>query len=403
MNASWTFAGTNYAGPDGAPQRIALPGPPPHLGQRPATRLDTWMWYFAGWEPEYTIDGWPDLAVHAPERVPLLADARVVHGEQRYYHNGDRDVVAWHVRWMREAGVTSVIFEFIPTFTPEGALSTPLWGNRALELGFLGKDELGGPPVSGTLYDDTMEFVIMWTNHNVPGYGSDGATPELADYLVTQFLSQPNYSRVNGRPVLLLWMPDNLITKLGSEEAAAEYIAGLRECARRHGLGEITILAVNEYGDAAQLKRLGLDGGTGYHLDLTGGHHEQHRRLPDGTAVVDCHEDFLTQTVPGHEAAWRATAQDCHAHGLDYLVPVCPMQDWTPMNRDWKSVVYDAATPETFAVMLARAEAVIADLKLSPVLLVEAWNEWGEGSYLEPSLEYGFRWLEALLSGTKAR
>ncbi len=400
MTPRHSFAGTDYSDADGQLKRIDIPGPPPHLGERPETRTETWMWYFAGWEPEYTHDGWPALAARSPERVPLLADARVTHDGQRYYHNGEPDVVAWHVRWMREAGVSTVIFEFIATFDDDGALGTPLWGNRALELAFLGKTELGGalPPV--VPYESTMNFAVMWTNHDVPPYNSDRASPELAEYLVTHFLARPNYARVNGRPVLLIWSPNNLVARLGSDAAVAEHVGVLRETARRHGVGEITILAVEGYADAAQLQRLGFDGGTGYHLDLTGGYREEERILDDGSVVVDRQEDFLTQTISGHERVWRERAEDCHTHGLDYIVPVCPMQDWTPMNRKWQSIVYDGTSPENFGQMLARADAVIAEKNLAPVILVEAWNEWGEGGYVEPSLEYGFGWLQALLDGT---
>ena len=29
-------------------------------------------------------------------------------------------------------------------------------------------------------------------------------------------------------------------------------------------------------------------------------------------------------------------------------------------------------------------------------ITIEAWNEWYEGSYIEPSTEYGFNWLEVI-------
>jgi hypothetical protein len=353
------------------------------------------MWYFAGWEPEYSHDHWGHLAERSPERVPLLRDPTVRFGDESYYWNGHRDVVAWHVRWMREAGVDSVIFEFIPTYR-DGKLSTPLWGNRALELGFLGKETLGGPPVTRGLYEDDIDFTIMWTNHAVPGYGSDGADEELADYLMTQYLAQPNYSRIGGKAVLLLWMPSTLVDVLGSEEAAAKYVDILRDAARDAGVGELMILSVQQYDEVDLLARLGLDGSTGYHLDLTNGSTSTTRTLPDGEVITDTHEDFDTQTLPGYQRVWQETARACAERGMQYLVPTCPMQDWTPLHRDWKSVIYDNTSPAGFARMLDAARDTIAKESLEPVVLIEAWNEWGEGSYLEPSLEYGFAWLNAL-------
>jgi hypothetical protein len=30
------------------------------------------------------------------------------------------------------------------------------------------------------------------------------------------------------------------------------------------------------------------------------------------------------------------------------------------------------------------------------MILVEAWNEWGEGSYIEPHQQFGFGYLDAI-------
>ena len=30
------------------------------------------------------------------------------------------------------------------------------------------------------------------------------------------------------------------------------------------------------------------------------------------------------------------------------------------------------------------------------IILVKSWNEWGEGNYMEPDLEFGHGWINAL-------
>ena len=30
------------------------------------------------------------------------------------------------------------------------------------------------------------------------------------------------------------------------------------------------------------------------------------------------------------------------------------------------------------------------------ILFLKAWNEWGEGNYVEPDLRYGHGWLDAI-------
>ena len=37
------------------------------------------------------------------------------------------------------------------------------------------------------------------------------------------------------------------------------------------------------------------------------------------------------------------------------------------------------------------------------LLFVNAWNEWAEGTHLEPDAHYGHRWLEALRDAMVAK
>src|SRR3954447_25316013 len=143
--------------------------------------------------------------------------------------------MAWHVRWMREAGVTATLFEFITMHDEDGQFLGPYFSNRALEEAFLGKPELGGPPVTGGPYRDDMDFAIMWTNHPTPR-GGDRVSRAAAEYMVTQYMTQPHYLRLDDRPVLFIWNVDELVGQTGSMVAARGYLDELRAIAHRAGV-----------------------------------------------------------------------------------------------------------------------------------------------------------------------
>jgi hypothetical protein len=71
---------------------------------------------------------------------------------------------------------------------------------------------------------------------------------------------------------------------------------------------------------------------------------------------------------------------------------VMPGWDRRPWLRD-NDLVRTGSTPELFRDALARARGYA---NADKVVMVEAWNEWGEGSILEPSVEHRFAYLDAV-------
>ena len=68
--------------------------------------------------------------------------------------------------------------------------------------------------------------------------------------------------------------------------------------------------------------------------------------------------------------------------------------DDTPRRGENGNVVI-GATPEKFENYLKEL-LKIAKRNKSEVTLVTAWNEWGEGCFLEPDTRNKYRYLEAL-------
>ena len=71
--------------------------------------------------------------------------------------------------------------------------------------------------------------------------------------------------------------------------------------------------------------------------------------------------------------------------------------DWDNTPRNKHGVVYSGFTIEKFEDNIKKL-VKRAYQENKPMLFINAWNEWGEGAYLEPDERYGYRKLEAIRS-----
>lgn len=70
--------------------------------------------------------------------------------------------------------------------------------------------------------------------------------------------------------------------------------------------------------------------------------------------------------------------------------------DWdNSPRRQFNSTVFEGVSPEIFEDCL-RAQYRKAAEAGSPFVIINAWNEWGEGNYLEPDQYYGDGFLQAV-------
>lgn len=73
---------------------------------------------------------------------------------------------------------------------------------------------------------------------------------------------------------------------------------------------------------------------------------------------------------------------------------VCPMWDNTP-RRGFLGFVTDKVAPSIFEKQLNKLKFYVQDAP-NDFLYVNAWNEWGEGTYLEPDECNGYAYLNAI-------
>ncbi len=327
------------------PRADYVPEPKPVRGP-----FEVGAYYFPGWK---TASQWHPIQSF-PERRPVLG----------WYREGDPEVADWQIKWAVEHGITFFAYDW---YWSQGSRQL----EHALHDGFF-----------QARYRRFLKFCLLWANHNAPGTSSEADCLAVTRYWIANYFQRPEHLRVGGRPVVIIFSPDRLREDLGAPgvKAAFERMRGL---CREAGLGGLGLVAC--VGDAAQARQAaaeGYDAVTAYNWPGLG--------VPAG----ELEAPFAT-LLPGYVGNWSHILETA---GIPLWLPLCGGWDSRPWHGA-NNLVRTGRNPTLFhqhvldGLQFAKAHE---GPSLPAVWLVEAWNEFGEGSYIEPHLEFGFGYLDAL-------
>ena len=313
-----------------------------------------------GWEK---IESWP-------ERRPAIG----------FYDEGTPEVADWHIKYALEHGIQGFIY---------------CWYRANLEPQIT--QNLGHAIHDGLMkarYRDRFQFAIMWENGCGAGTaGRDDLLNNLLPFWIENYFSHPSYVRVDGKPLLVIWVPNKLTADLGGEEQTRQVLDEMRQRCRDAGLGGLSIVGCVGGADRPMLEMMGREGwdaSTAY--GLLG-----ESKLPPGRDTEGITTTDYRSTVLGEEAVWQGKRE---VGALPDIIDV--MMGWDP--RPWSgkgTASYVApADPEVFKEACRRAKAM---LDATPgngldkrVVVFDNWCEFGEGHYLEPVSGFGFGYLDAI-------
>jgi hypothetical protein len=244
-----------------------------------------------------------------------------------------------------------------------------------------------------------MKFYLMWANHdvrrnywNVHRYLDDtsllwdGAVDLenfkiIVDRVINRYFKQPNYYKIDGKPVFSIFSIQNLVEGLGGIEPSAEALDYFRKETKKAGFPGLHIQMIG-FGSPQEdllesIQALGANSVTKYNW---GG------PIP---------EDYIQW---GTESMERRKQWDA-ALSIPYFPNASIGWDDTPRfpHKGAGDLVHYNKSPEGFAAFLQKAKEYCDAHPEQPSLItVFSWNEWVEGGYLLPDIKYGFGHLEAV-------
>jgi hypothetical protein len=268
-----------------------------------------------------------------------------------------------------------------------------------------------------------VKFALMWANHDwidihpyrrgtpykllYPGRVSPENFEKICDHVITDYFRQPSYWKIDGKPYFSFYDLSKLVENFGSVPAARAALDRFRAKAHATGLPGLHLNAVawgqpilpgeKRPTDLARLIRdLGFDSVTSYVWI----HH-----VPLNEPQTD-----YNQVRDAYNAYWDRAAS---MYGLPFFPNVSMGWDSSPRAGQEDAFgnfgypftnTIGGNTPERFREALDIARRRLLAQQNGPrILTINSWNEWTEGSYIEPDTTHGEKYLEAIRDVFKAK
>ena len=252
--------------------------------------------------------------------------------------------------------------------------------------------------------NEKMKFYIMWANHDANhlwnkelsdteagneiiwrGAVDRDEFENAALRIINQYFVLPNYTKINGCPVFAIFSTELFVKSFGTEENAVEAMKYMREQVRKAGFPDMHYMMMdgggfpcNDAGKARVDKRLFLkpDSWALYNMGGFDTDYMKHcQNAMDYRADWDKYMDI--PVFPTVSIGWDDTPR----------FPAKGENDVTRFNH----------SPEAFKNYLFEAKKYADEHPEQPkFVMINAWNEWVEGSYLLPVRYWGYAWLEAV-------
>ena len=193
------------------------------------------------------------------------------------------------------------------------------------------------------------------------------------------------YVRVNGKLFFMVYAP----TKLPN---AKEFIDTWQKLASENGLGGFYFVGQdNDSRDKEKILSYGFD--AIFNNDLLNVRH----KLPAWKkALVKAKSVLLHRPITFRykDAIKDMVTEDCR--NRDVIPSIGANWDHSPRSGMKAYILTDPA-PKYFRKAAERAIDMVKDKpENEQIIMIKSWNEWGEGNYIEPDLEYGKGYLNAL-------
>ncbi len=330
----------------------------------------------------------PRFPGHHQPKVPLWG----------YQDESDPKVMAQKIDAAADYGVDAFIFDWY--YYDDGP-----YLDRPIDLGFLKASN-----------NRRLKFAFMWANHDwidihpykkgtprkvlFPGKVTPETFAKVGDHVIRNYFQHPSYWKIDGKPYFSFYDLTTLLASFGSVKATREALDTFREKARAAGLPGLHLNAVvwgrailpgeKKPADPGKLVHdLGFDSVTSYVWI-------HHVALPDQQTDFNVVRDKYFKYWDEARKTFDVPYYPNVTMGWDSSPRTDQQDEFGNFGYPFTNTM-SGNTPERFREALQMTKQRLLAQPHGPrVLTINCWNEWTEGSYLEPDTVHGMKYLEAV-------
>lgn len=257
---------------------------------------------------------------------------------------------------------------------------------------------------------DEMKFYLMWANHDANNYWNIDLSDDFGDTVIWQgavcragfetvvkrviekYFLQPNYYKINGCPVFMIYDVNNLISGLGGIDNTKDAIKWFREQTKAAGFPDLHLQLTIWGENSVNLSGFdsNMQGSTKDIVSILDVDSVTHYQFVHFADIDRDYNDILSSVA----AEWQRIDRE---YSVTYFPHISCGWDNNPRFHKFRAGIVKNNTPENIKKGMQMAKEYLdKHPDRAPLVTVNSWNEWTETSYLEPDDLYGYGYLEAI-------
>lgn len=243
-----------------------------------------------------------------------------------------------------------------------------------------------------------MPFCLHWASESWSKTWDGGENglifrQELPEALIfwkdlLPYLKDDRYIKINEKPLFIIYKCNSF-----EQKQFELFLAELRKLAKMDGFADLYIMLSTGDGTFTEYKNWGGDALVEYQPLRLYKEVEFENVVPEG---------YLNPKFKGNivdiSKALKNKQYLCKYEKSKYYRCALTLWDNCARKRESNAIVILGNTPERMKQWLIDIinESKKMHTKEENIVFISSWNEWGEGSHLEPDYKYGYGWLKAV-------